>query len=187
MSGELLDIVDDNDRVTGQELRDGVHQRGLQHRGVHVFLVTPEGKLLVQQRSRQRQTYPLALDCSVSEHVKAGEGYPQAAARGLAEELGIRHANIHALIKFKMDYGPNDREICRLYEGTVDPTLVHYDPLEVEWTACYSLIELEALIRNGKVAFSSWFVQLIHWYLGRSSELQVLINYSHKRLLLTPD
>jgi hypothetical protein len=57
----------------------------------------------------------------------------------------------------------------------------------VEWTACYSLIELEVLIRNGKVAFSSWFVQLIHWYLGKSSELQVLKNYSHKRLLLTPE
>jgi len=187
MSDELLDIVDDNDRVTGQEMRSVVHQRGLQHRGVHVFLVTPQGKLIVQQRGKHRGTCPLALDCSVSEHVKAGEDYPEAVARGLAEELGIRHANIQALIKFKMDYGPNDREICQLYEGSVDPTRVHFDPLEVEWIACYSLDDLEALIRNGKVAFSGWFVQLIHWYLGRSSELQVMKNYSRKRLLLPPE
>ncbi len=184
MSDELLDIVDDDDLVTGQNMRAVVHQRGLQHRGVHIFLVTPEGKLLVQQRGKHRGTSPLALDCSVSEHVKAGEGYPEAAARGLAEELGIRRANIHALIKFKMDYGPNDREICQLHEKIVDPALVHFDPLEVEGIACYSLDDLETLIRNGKVAFSGWFVQLIHWYLGKPSELQVLKIYTRKRLLL---
>jgi len=184
LSDELLDIVDDNDLVTGQEMRAVVHQRGLQHRGIHIFLITPGGKLLVQQRGRQRGTSPLALDCSVSEHVKAGEGYPEAAARGLAEELGIQRASLHALIKFKMDYGPNDREICQLYEGKVDPVLVHFDPLEVEGIACYSLEDLETLIRNGKVAFSGWFVQLIHWYLGRPSELQVLKSFTRQRLLL---
>jgi isopentenyldiphosphate isomerase len=184
MIEELLDIVDDDDRVTGQETRIVIHRRGLQHRGVHVFLVTPEGKILVQQRGRQRGTCPLSLDCSVSEHVKAGEGYTQAAARGLAEELGIRHANIHALIKFKMDYGPNDREICQLYEGNVDPTLVHFDPDEVEWVATYSLDDLDAILLEGKTAFSGWFIQLINWYLGRPSALQVLKSFNSKRLLL---
>jgi isopentenyldiphosphate isomerase len=183
MTDELLDIVDDNDRVLGQETRVVVHQRGLQHRGVHVFLVTPQGKLLVQQRSRQRETYPLALDCSVSEHVKAGEEYPAAATRGLAEELGLRQTGIHPLLKFKMDYGPNDREICQLYEGFVEPTLVIFDPLEVNRIDCHTLQELDALIGIGKVPFSSWFVQLICWYLGRPSELQVLKIYPHKRLL----
>ncbi len=184
MSDELLDIVDDDDLVTGQEMRSVVHLRGLQHRGVHVFLVTPEGKLIVQQRSRHRGTAPLALDCSVSEHVKAGEGYLQAAARGLAEELGIQGVDIHALIKFKMVYGPNDNEICQLYEGFADPALVHIDPLEVEQVACYSLDELEALIRDGKVTFSGWFVQLVRWYLGRPSELQILKDFTRERLLL---
>jgi isopentenyldiphosphate isomerase len=187
MSDELLDIVDDDDLVTGQEMRAVAHQRGLQHRGIHIFLVTAEGKLLVQQRSKHRGTSPLALDCSVSEHVKAGEGYPDAAARGLTEELGIRRANIHALIKFKMDYGPNDREICKLYEGIVDPALVQFDPLEVDGIAWYSLDALDPLIRNGKVALCGWFVQLIHWYLGRPSELQVQKIYTRKRLLLPPE
>jgi isopentenyldiphosphate isomerase len=184
MPDELLDIVDDDDLVIGQELRAVVHQRGWQHRGIHIFLVTPENKLVVQQRGRHRGTSPLALDCSVSEHVKAGEGYRAAALRGLAEELGLRKAEIHALIKFKMDYGPNDREICQLYEGrNDDPTRLHFDPVEVEQVAAYSLDELDTLIGNGQVAFSSWFVQLIRWYMDRPSDLQVLKNYSKKRLL----
>jgi len=183
MSDELLDVVDDADLVIGQELRTEVHRRGLQHRGVHIFLVTPENKLVVQQRGRQRGTSPLALDCSVSEHVKSGEGYQEAASRGLAEELGLRDINIHALIKFKMDYGPNDREICQLYEGRVDPAMVRFDPIEVERIASYSLDELDELIRKGQVVFSGWFVQLLYWYLGRPSELQLLMNFSKKRLL----
>jgi isopentenyl-diphosphate delta-isomerase type 1 len=184
MSEELLDIVDDNDRVIGQELRTVVHQHGLQHRGIHIFLVTREGKLLVQQRGRQRDTSPLALDCSVSEHVKAGEAYRKAAIRGLAEEMGIQDANFHVLIKFKMDYGPNDREICQLYEGRVDPSRVRFDPVEVEQVAFFSLGELEELIRNGQVAFSGWFVQLLRWYQERPSDLQVVETFSKRRLLL---
>ena len=184
MADELLDIVDDGDQITGQAMRTVVHERGLQHRGVHIFLVTPERKLLVQQRSRLRDTSPLTLDCSVSEHVKAGETYPEAAARGLAEELGIRHTRIHALIKFRMDYGPNDREICTLYEGYVDPALVRFDPAEVEAIACYNLDELKELLLNGEILFSGWFVQLIHWYLDRPSKLQVITSYKRRRLLM---
>ena len=187
MSDELLDIVDDDDRVTGQALRTVVHRRGLQHRGIHLFLVTPEGKLLVQQRGRLRGTAPGALDCSVSEHVKAGESYREAAVRGLAEELGVQGARFHALVKFKLDYGPNDREICQLYEGRVDPSRVRFDPLEVERVASYSLGELDTLIRDGQVAFSGWFIQLIRWYRGQPSKLQVMKLYSRTRLLLPED
>ncbi len=187
MSDELLDIVNDADMVVGKELRAIVHQRGMQHRGVHVFLVTPEDKLIIQQRGRQRENGPLTLDCSVSEHVKAGERYREAAVRGLVEELGIRNANIHALLKFKMDYGPNDRQICQLYEGRVDPAWVRFDPIEVERIASYSMDELDKLIRTREVEFSGWFVQLLCWYWGRPSELQVLKDYSKKRLLLSPE
>lgn len=85
---------------------------------------------------------------------------------------------------FQMDYGPNDREICTLYEGRVDPAQVHFDPLEVEWIAAYSLAELDALIQAGRVAFSDWFVQLIRWNLGKPSGLHVMKSYTPKRSLL---
>src|SRR5690606_41586717 len=89
MTEELLDIVDDNDHVIGQESRTIVHQRGLQHRGVHVFLFTDDGKMLIQKRSADRAASPSLLDCSISEHVKAGEDYHDAAIRGMKEELGV--------------------------------------------------------------------------------------------------
>jgi 16S rRNA (adenine1518-N6/adenine1519-N6)-dimethyltransferase len=184
MPDELLDIINSDDIVIAQEMRSVVHQRGLLHRGVHIFLITPDGKLLVQQRSRQRDNNPLALDCSVSEHVKANESYEQAARRGLAEEMGVQAAALHALVKFNLVYGINDFETSVLYEGRVDPTQVRFDPVEVEKIACYRLDELDVLIGRDEVAFSSWFVQLIHWYLGKPSELKVISTYSYNRLLL---
>jgi 16S rRNA (adenine1518-N6/adenine1519-N6)-dimethyltransferase len=187
MPDELIDVVNDDDVVITQEMRSFVHQHGYLHRGVHVFLATSEGQLLVQQRGRHRETFPLALDCSVSEHVKAGEDYRQAADRGLAEELGIHSVRTHVVVKFKMVYGPNDFEICVLYEGSVDPTLVQFDPLEVEGIAYYRLEELEALVQSGEAVISSWFVNLIQWYLDKPSELIVIESFPHERLLFPKD
>ena len=186
MPDELLDVVGDDDVVTARETRSVVHLLGFQHRGVHVFLVTPEGGLLVQQRGRHKDTFPLAFDCSVSEHVKAGENYREAANRGLEEELDIRSTHIQPLVKFKMNYGPNDNEICQLYEGRLDPALVRFDPLEVEGISYQRLEELEKLMRSGNVLFCDWFVQLLSWYMGRPSEMKVLKTYSSNRLLYPP-
>ena len=54
MADELLDVVNDNDEVTGQAMRSMVHQQGLQHRGVHVFLFNAQGEMLIQKRSADR-------------------------------------------------------------------------------------------------------------------------------------
>src|SRR3972149_7014818 len=128
---ELLDIVNDADIITGQEMRSTIHQLGLQHRGVHVFLFTPDGKMLVQKRSADRAASPSMLDCSVSEHVKAGESYLDAAIRGMKEEIGVDEVEIKALVRFRMNYGVNDNEVSTLYKGAVDPNKVKFDQIEI--------------------------------------------------------
>ena len=183
MLDELLDVVNEEDVVTAREMRSAVHRLGLRHRGVHVFLATTQDGLLVQQRSRLKDLLPLALDCSVSEHLKAGESYREAAERGLAEELGIHGIRIHPLVKFTMSYGSNDNEISQLYEGRVDPALVRFDPLEVEGISYRSLDELEALLHSEEVPLCGWFVQLLAWYTGRSGEMKIIRTYAHNRLL----
>jgi isopentenyldiphosphate isomerase len=97
---EYLDVVDENNRVIGREERGIIHRTGLWHRGVHIFLFTPDRKLLVQERSLQ-QLSPNLPDCSVSEHLKAGESYPDAARRGLREELGIAQISLKQILQSK--------------------------------------------------------------------------------------
>ena len=50
---ELFDVVDEHNRVTGQERRSVVHARGLKHRAVYCFVFNNKGELLLQQRSPQ--------------------------------------------------------------------------------------------------------------------------------------
>jgi isopentenyldiphosphate isomerase len=178
MPDELFDIVDEQDRVISQEMRATVHKHGLWHRGVHILLFTGDGKLLVQQRSRTRSHAPSALDCSVSEHVKAGENYYAAAIRGLEEEMGLAEVILHPIVKFRMNYGPNDNEISTLYQGDVDPVKVRFDPLEVDWIGYYSMTELEEFLSQEAFIFSYWFEQIFRWYLNKSSALEVLETYS---------
>ena len=171
---ELLDVVNDEDIVTGQEMRSVVHQLGLQHRGAHVFLFTRDGRMLVQKRSADRAASPSALDCSVSEHVRAGESYFDAALRGMKEEMGITNIEIKSIVTFRMNYGVNDNEISRLFEGVVDPEQVDFDPVEIEEIGYYSIDEIRAMMAEGRVRFCGWFVEILNWYLGKPSKLSVL-------------
>lgn len=176
MSDELFDLIDENDQVTGQEMRARVHQRGLWHRGAHVLLFTQDEKLLVQQRSRNKSQSPLALDCSVSEHVIAGEDYLQAAIRGLSEELGVQGISLQPLVKFKMNYGPDDNEISMIFKGNISPEQVLYDTIEIEQINYHTLTELQTLMQKKEVIISYWFEQILLWLLEKPSALQVMNN-----------
>lgn len=174
MPDELFDLIDENDRVIGQETRTVVHQQGLWHRGVHVLLFDRRGRLLVQQRSGKKSQSPLALDCSVSEHVQAGEEYYKAAIRGLSEELGLEGVEIQPLVKFRMNYGPNDNEISMIYKGIVEPDQIRFDPEEIERVETYTLEELETLLEHKPRMFSYWFGQILLWLMGKPSALQIM-------------
>jgi isopentenyl-diphosphate delta-isomerase type 1 len=174
MSEEYLDVVDEDNQITGQEPRRIVHQTGLWHRGVHVFLFTPTRKLLVQQRSQTQDTFPGALDCSVSEHLRVGESYQAGAARGLREELGLEPPRLTRLLRLKMNYGPGDNMINELYQGLCTPGVLAVDQREIARTAWYALDELDEMLAQGQVPFAYWFRQLLLWYSGKPSAVQVL-------------
>ena len=181
MADELLDIVNDEDIVTGQEMRSSVHGLGLQHRGVHVFLLARDGKMLVQKRSADRAASPSMLDCSVSEHVKSGESYFAAAVRGMREEMGVDGIEIKPLVRFRMNYGENDNEISTLYEGVIDADKIKFDPVEIEEINYYSLDELQEMIKDGNGKFCGWFVELLNWYLGKPTKMTLLKVHTDKR------
>ena len=87
---ELFDVVDVNDRVTGQMARREVHARGLRHRAVHLLVVNRAEQVFLHKRSKTKDLYPGYWDSSAAGHVGAGEEYDESARRELAEELGCR-------------------------------------------------------------------------------------------------
>ena len=87
---ELFDVVDENDRVTGQAVRRDVHARGWRHRAVHLLVVSMAGQVFLHKRSKTKDLFPGVWDSSAAGHVGAGEDYDETARRELEEELGCR-------------------------------------------------------------------------------------------------
>jgi isopentenyldiphosphate isomerase len=178
MAEEMFDVVNEDDEVIRQEARSTVHRTGLLHRGVHVLLFAPDGKVLIQRRTEDRPSEPGALDGSVSEHVKAGEDYPSAAERGMKEELGLEGIKLKPVLKFKMTYGPNDNEISELFQGRLTAgDRVRFDPGEVESVGFAELDELHRWLEDGVRPFTKWLTQMLRWAAREPNEMDVLRIY----------
>ena len=86
---EFLDIVDENDSIIGKDTRENVHKNGLLHREIHVWFITPDGKIIFQHRAKDKDTYPDLLDATVGGHVDLGMTYDNTAIKETLEETGV--------------------------------------------------------------------------------------------------
>jgi isopentenyldiphosphate isomerase len=93
----------------------------------------------------------------------------------LEEEMGVTGIEILPLLTFKMNYGINDNEISRLFEGIVDPENVRFDPIEIEEIGYFSVDEIREMMKEGKVEFCGWFIEILNWYLGNPSKLSMVL------------
>lgn len=91
---ELFDEIEEDGSRTGLVKERGVvHEDGTLHATVHTWIVRPNDKsgydLLLQKRSRRKDSNPGCWDISSAGHIEAGHGYLESALRELKEELGI--------------------------------------------------------------------------------------------------
>ena len=97
MRDELLDLVDEQDRVIGAMRRSEVYARGLHNiRVVNLFIKNSKGELWIPRRTAHKRSYPLYLDMSMGGHVEHGETYEETFVRELKEELNIDAAECDA-------------------------------------------------------------------------------------------
>ena len=89
VSQELLDVVDENDKVVGVRTRGEIHARGLMHRAIHILLFNSRDQVFLQKRSLSKDEQPGKWDSSAAGHVDSGETYLECARREIHEELGI--------------------------------------------------------------------------------------------------
>ena len=120
VSQELLDVVDENDRVIGVKTRGEIHAQNLMHRSVHILVFNSMGELFVQKRSLSKDNDPGLWDSSAAGHVDSGEDYYHCAIRELGEELGIVvNASLEEL--FRLPAAPiTGMEHCIVYRCIYD-------------------------------------------------------------------
>lgn len=168
-AAEVFDVVDDDDRVTGQATRSEVHAQGLKHRAVHVFAFTPHGELLLQKRSHLKDTCPELWDSSAAGHLDAGEDYAACVIRELEEELGlekitappVKHARITACAE-------TGWEFVELYTVTAATTRVRFPAAEIEAVRAFPVDEIAAWVAARPQDFAPGFLRCWREWKDRS-------------------
>ncbi|MFJ3657233.1 NUDIX hydrolase [Streptomyces nigra] len=140
---EILDIVDERDRVVGRAPRGEAYARGLRHRCVFIEARDAEGRLFVHRRTPTKLVFPSHYDMFVGGVVGAGESYGDAALREAEEELGVSGLPRPVfLFKFLYDDGAGQTWWSAVYEVRcalpVDPQVE-----EVAWHGFLTDEELE--------------------------------------------
>ena len=110
-------LVDRQNRVLGTADKLEIHNGNTPlHRGFSVFLFNKKGDLLLQQRAKNKKTFPLIWSNSVCGHPMLNESNVDAAKRRLSYELGINDVEIFEVISnYKYKVGMNgiwENEIC---------------------------------------------------------------------------
>lgn len=143
---ELLDLYDDNLRMTGQTIERGqLVPRGMLIPIVAVFIYNDQGQLLIQKVSKQKGGYYAAT----AGHVQSGEtDFVLAMLRELREEIGISasRTELHLVKIRKFDY-----KFTFLYtlKSNIPAEMLPLQKEEVESVKWMNRNEIEQLCKNG--------------------------------------
>ncbi|MGR3932564.1 NUDIX domain-containing protein [Streptomyces sp. BRA346] len=139
---ELLDIVDEQDRVISQARRGDATALRLRHRCAFILVRDAEGRVFVHRRTDRKLVFPSLYDMFVGGVVAAGESYDEAALREAEEELGVQGLPAPVpLFSFLYDT-PEHTWWSRVYEVRCDlPVAPQAD--EIAWHAFLTDDELE--------------------------------------------
>ena len=185
---ELFDVLDADGKKTGVvRERSLVHMDGVPHRTAHIWVVRKNKDktydLLLQKRSRGKDSYPGCYDISSAGHVQAGDEFLPSAIRELKEELGIEageedleFAGYHKGYMEEVFYGRmfRDSEVSAVYvySKPVDADRLTLQKEEVESVMWMGLGQCVEAVRNNGIPNCIYLdeLEMIEGYLCRSQE-----------------
>lgn len=159
---ERIDIVDENDTVIRTITRAEATNDDIT-RSACIFIEDPQGRILIQLRSKDSLHYPCYWDCTGGGHVGAGETYAQTAARELREETGI-DTPLEYLGKTLIKLSDGRTHWAAFFSGTYDGP-VEIDESELEEVRAFTRDELRAMIERGETIHPECTWGLEEYYL----------------------
>ena len=159
---EIFDIIDENGNPTGKTVERSIaHAEGIRHRTAHIWIIRRKNgrtEILLQKRSRNKDSFPGKFDTSSAGHIQAGDEPLESALRELKEELGI-HAvpeDLQFAGKFPISFAKEfhgkmfrDNEVAFVYMYTkpVDVAKLILQKEEVESVEWFDMEELDTALQ----------------------------------------
>lgn len=160
---ELVDVIDEDDRVVATVTRADVRARLLLHRVASTMVFRLDGRLLVHRRTETKDVFPGMFDCFVGGVVGAGESYERARDRELAEEMAIVGAPPVELFTHRYE-SSEDRSLSRMYAVTWDGPVVPQTE-EISWHGWEPVervrhrVARETFVPDGREVFLRWIAE----------------------------
>jgi len=177
---EHVVLVNEENEVLGTMPKHVVHGAETPlHRGFSLFVFDREGRLLLQQRSRLKTTWPLTWSNSCCGHPELGESDADASRRRAEVELGLQLADVRLMLPYRYRFtrdGVVENEICPILVARAASS-ISPNPEEVaetRWIGWPAFIEAlkttpgrfspwceeEALMLAADLTFRKWFDSL---------------------------
>ncbi|MCL5665833.1 MAG: isopentenyl-diphosphate Delta-isomerase [Candidatus Thermoplasmatota archaeon] len=152
-------LVDENDNQIGTDEKISAHSNGGKlHRAFSVFIFNSDGKLLLQQRSKEKYHAPLMWANTCCSHPYPGEKTMDAAHRRLREELGFDCDLVEAFsFTYHEPVGNNltEWEFDHVFFGRYDGK-IEFNRSEVESIRWVDLSELRSDINRNPEIYAPW-------------------------------
>jgi len=158
MADHLVDVVNEQDEIIGQDLKNSKVAKDFISRVVGIFICDSQGKFLVCKRADHKKNAPGIWDLAAFGNVMAGEDYKTAAQRELEEELNLK-CELEFLDKFYQKINFNDKDFkifCGVFLGISDlePELNH----ELVEFKKMTFEEVEEELKNNPQNFCQGFI-----------------------------
>lgn len=156
MTDELLDLVDENDKVIGTVWKSEAHRNPkLFHREVAIAIFAKDGKVLLQRRSMNKVNDPGSWKVSAAGHAEAGEDPKDAIAREVKEELGLKVKPIYFDKDFTT-YKDKESRFTWMYYSVLDKEAsLKLDKDEVMDARWVQVNDLEEFAKNNDYSLKS--------------------------------
>lgn len=170
VNDELLDLVDENDRVIGEVWKSEANRRpGLIHREAQILIYDGARKLLLQQRALNKLVNPGFWAETCAGHVLEGEDTLAAAHRELLEELGF-DTELKFVEKILVR-GANETHFFNWFFGKYSGQLLKVDRSEVEQARFVGREEFQQMLETGSQFGPEAFEMINRFWAGEFDHL----------------
>lgn len=146
---ELLDLVDENDRVIGTVIKGEANQNPkLIHREIAIIIYDGDNKILIQKRSDKKTVDPDLWTISVAGHIPKDMSPLDAAQMELKEELGFNTSLV--FINKQLLHYDNETHFAYLYKGKYTGQKINFDKDEIQKVKFISRTDLEKMSKKGE-------------------------------------